>query len=93
MSLKESIGWCDMTWNPVWGCHTGCEYCYARQMAKRFAKRIAEKNFKGKEYEACRIAYEASLKQFIPTWVESSFSKKFPKKPSLIFVNSMSDIR
>jgi protein gp37 len=27
-----------------------------------------------------------------PEWREKSFNKKFPKKPSIIFVNSMSDI-
>jgi len=28
---------------------------------------------------------------FIPTWVEKNFNKPFPKTPSRIFVNSMSD--
>ena len=32
----NKIGWCDMTFNPVWGCLNHCEYCYARKMAKRF---------------------------------------------------------
>ena len=26
-----------MTWNPVSGCYHGCEYCYARKIAERFA--------------------------------------------------------
>lgn len=30
------IEWCDSTWNPVTGCLHGCEYCYAREIAKRF---------------------------------------------------------
>lgn len=34
---KTKIDWCDSTWNPVTGCMHGCEYCYARSMAKRFA--------------------------------------------------------
>lgn len=29
---------------------------------------------------------------FAPTWVKSNFEKEFPKKPSRIFVNSMSDV-
>lgn len=33
---KTKIEWCDSTWNPVTGCLHGCEYCYARAMAKRF---------------------------------------------------------
>ena len=33
---KTDIEWADMTWNPVVGCKHGCEYCYARRIAKRF---------------------------------------------------------
>lgn len=33
---KTKIEWCDSTWNPVTGCLHGCEYCYARRVAKRF---------------------------------------------------------
>jgi len=33
---KTKIEWCDMTWNPVTGCLHGCEYCYARGIARRF---------------------------------------------------------
>jgi protein gp37 len=29
---------------------------------------------------------------FVPTWVEKNFRKPFPRKPSRIFVNSMSDL-
>lgn len=34
---KTKIDWADMTWNPVTGCLHGCEYCYARGIARRFA--------------------------------------------------------
>ena len=34
---KTRIDWCDSTWNPVTGCLHGCEYCYARGIANRFA--------------------------------------------------------
>ena len=33
---KTKIEWCDSTWNPVTGCLHGCEYCYARKIARRF---------------------------------------------------------
>ena len=33
---KTKIDWCDSTWNPVSGCRHNCEYCYARNIAKRF---------------------------------------------------------
>lgn len=36
MGCKTKIDWCDSTWNPVTGCLHGCEYCYARGIAKRF---------------------------------------------------------
>lgn len=34
---KSKIDWCDFSWNPVTGCRTGCEYCYAAKQAKRFS--------------------------------------------------------
>lgn len=34
---KTKIDWCDSSWNPVVGCLHGCEYCYARDIAKRFS--------------------------------------------------------
>jgi protein gp37 len=36
MMNKSGIDWCDFSWNPVTGCRRGCEYCYARVMARRF---------------------------------------------------------
>jgi len=32
---ETKIEWCDKTLNPVVGCPHGCDYCYARQQAKR----------------------------------------------------------
>lgn len=33
---NTKIEWCNSTWSPVTGCLHGCEYCYARKIAKRF---------------------------------------------------------
>lgn len=33
---KTKIDWADASWNPVSGCLHGCEYCYARKIARRF---------------------------------------------------------
>lgn len=66
----------------MWGCLNDCEYCYARGIAKRFGGQIAEMNGISPEY----------IKSFKPSWIESNFDKEFPKKPSRIFVNSMSGI-
>ncbi|MFW6328197.1 MAG: DUF5131 family protein [Bacteroidota bacterium] len=37
MMNRTKIEWTDFTWNPVTGCYHGCEYCYARRIAHRFA--------------------------------------------------------
>ena len=41
---------------------------------------------------ARKMAYRFGDKDFKPTWKEKNFQKPMPKKPSRIFVNSMSDI-
>ena len=35
---KTKIDWADFVWNPITGCKTGCWYCYARRMYKRFGR-------------------------------------------------------
>lgn len=57
------------TWNPITGCLHGCEYCYARDIAKRFTG-----HFKP-EFHLERL--EQPVKR---------------KKPSTIFVGSMTDL-
>ena len=96
---KTKIDWCDYTWNPVWGCLNNCAYCYARKMAKRIARQIATKEIRYlypgvgrvKWIELWVELYE-KLRRFEPVFLHSNFDKPFPKKPSRIFVNSMSDI-
>ncbi len=41
---------------------------------------------------ARKMALRHGDKEFKPRWMEANFNKSFPKKPSTIFVNSMSDI-
>lgn len=55
--LKTKIEWCDSTWNPVTGCRHGCEYCYARGIAKRFS------------YEGETLDAPCELQR---TWIEDS---------------------
>lgn len=37
-ATNDNIEWAKWTWNPVTGCKHGCDYCYARDIAKRFNK-------------------------------------------------------
>ena len=30
---NQMVDWAQWTWNPITGCHHGCEYCYARDLA------------------------------------------------------------
>lgn len=89
---KTKIEWCDMTWNPVWGCLNDCSYCYARKIAKRFATVMCALNGGPDGDDAIDESMAVALEKFAPTWIESNFNKPFPKRPSRIFVNSMSDI-
>ena len=54
---KTKIDWCDSSWNPVSGCRHNCEYCYARNIAKRFS------------YEGETLDVPAELQR---TWIEDS---------------------
>jgi protein gp37 len=80
MALKSKIEWTDATWNPVRGCtkvSPGCMHCYAETFAERF------RGVKGHPYEFgfdLRLIPEKLLEPF--SWTA----------PSMVFVNSMSDL-
>jgi len=99
--MKNKIGWCNLTWNPVWGCLNNCEYCYARKMAKRFARRMVEIEYtpndnpylySDSDRKKAFDKLSKEFKKFIPTFLHKQFYKEFPKKPQRIFVGSMSEI-
>lgn len=80
MALKSKIEWTENTWNPVTGCtkiSEGCQNCYAYKMALRLQKMGNEKYAEG--FNVC--VHEDCLNDPLK-W----------KKPSRIFVNSMSDL-
>ena len=94
--MKNKIGWCSITWNPVWGCLNHCEYCYARKIAKRFWKQIFKIEFqyhykKHPDWAWTGDQHTGIINNFKPTFLESQFDKKFPKKSQRIFVGSMSE--
>lgn len=80
VAINTKIEWTDATWNPVRGCtkiSPGCKHCYAETFAERF------RGVRGHPYERgfdLRLVPEKLLEPF--TWT----------KPSMVFVNSMSDL-
>lgn len=40
MGFKKSVGWADISINPITGCLNNCNYCYARKMACRLKGRF-----------------------------------------------------
>ena len=80
MSTNSSIEWTESTWNPVTGCSKvslGCKHCYAERMALRLKAMGQPKYANGFKL----ALHEHNLEQPLG-W----------KKPSMIFVNSMSDL-
>lgn len=90
MSTNSGIEWTDHTWNPVRGCtrvSEGCRNCYAEHFAARFSG-------PGLPYEGI-VARTPSG----PRWtgqvrlVAAKLTEPLHwRKPSLVFVNSMSDL-
>jgi protein gp37 len=85
-----SIEWTDRVWNPVRGCSLvspGCENCYAMKQAHRFSG-------KGQPYEGLTVLGKHGPRwtgraRFVPEMLEAPLHWR---KPSRIFVNSMSDL-
>jgi protein gp37 len=80
MSNQTDIEWTEQTWNPTTGCtkiSAGCKHCYAEVMAKRL------KSMKAPGYEN---GFELSL---VPKRLNQPLLRK---KPTVYFVNSMSDL-
>ena len=78
--MKSKIEWTDTTWNPVRGCtkiSPGCTHCYAETFAERF------RGVKDHPYELGFDLRLVPAKLFEPfVWTA----------PSMVFVNSMSDL-
>lgn len=98
MGKKTKIDWADATWNPVTGCLHGCEYCYARRIARRFGNiscddgqlHIQAKKVKSYEDAVHSGPYPFG---FSPTFHRNILSvPKHWKKPRNIFVCSMADL-
>lgn len=80
MSTKSAIEWTEQTWNPTIGCtkiSPGCAHCYAEAMAKR----LQAIGMRGYENGFTISLLEDRLAQPLQR-----------KKPTMYFVNSMSDL-
>jgi protein gp37 len=80
MAGVSNIEWTELTWNPVTGCSkvsAGCAFCYA----ERYAKRLHEMG--NKRYaNGFRVTLHWDVIEYPRRW----------QRPSIIFVNSMSDL-
>ena len=77
---QSSIEWTEQTWNPVTGCtkvSPGCKFCYAEKFAKRL-QAMGVENYK----DGFKLTLHPHMLEKPLEW----------KKPSIIFVNSMSDL-
>lgn len=105
MGQRTKIEWCDSTWNPVTGCLHGCEYCYARRIAKRFSTENKAHTFTGghpigelHELDEPAIVTETGQASPYPFGFEPTlyryrlFKPTTMKEPQTIFVCSMADL-
>ena len=77
---NSKIEWTESTWNPVTGCSKvspGCKHCYAERMALRL-QAMGQPNYR----DGFKVSTHEHVLEFPLSW----------KKPSVIFVNSMSDL-
>ncbi|MDH4183024.1 MAG: phage Gp37/Gp68 family protein [Nitrospinota bacterium] len=80
MTTQTKIEWTEATWNPVTGCakiSPGCKHCYAERMAHRLCAMGQPNYAAGFDVAIHQHMLEAPLKI---------------KRPTSIFVNSMSDM-
>ncbi len=80
MTSQSGIEWTESTWNPVTGCDkvsAGCKHCYAETMARRL-KAMGARGYENGFKLTCHLERVGlPLKR---------------KKPTMYFVNSMSDL-
>src|SRR2546425_2516006 len=80
MTTNSRIEWTEQTWNPTVGCtkiSPGCKHCYAEAMAKR----LQAMGMRG---------YENGFRlKLLPKRLAEPLERR---KPTIYFVNSMSDL-
>ncbi len=96
--MATRIAWTDETWNCVYGCSEvtrECALCYAKNLTHRFAKRLA-KMARDHGIEPVQLTrLTAHGVKWTGRLMPAPWRLDIPlqrKKPSLYFVNSMSDL-
>jgi len=90
MPASTGIEWTDATWNPVTGCtrvSAGCDFCYAETLSRRLLRDIYCARAPVRNTERAREDPFA-----VRLWPERLEQPLNWHRPSLIFVNSMSDV-
>lgn len=80
MTTTSRIEWTEQTWNPTVGCtkiSPGCKHCYAETMSQRLQAMGTRGYEKGFELTLLEMRLEEPIRR---------------KKPTVYFVNSMSDV-
>ncbi len=91
----SQIEWTDKTWNPIAGCSlhsAGCENCYAERMSIRQAGMNAKGKLKGSRPQYNGVVDRGEWTGQINAAPRHIFNKPLmTKRPTVWFVNSMSD--
>jgi protein gp37 len=92
----SNIEWTDRTWNPVTGCtkvSAGCKHCYAEGVAHRFWHTLYDEIPTGR-HDASGSGPETRPRLFtdVQTHEDKLLAPLSWRKPSRVFVNSMSDL-
>lgn len=89
MSSTSGIEWTEMTWNPVTGCDRvspGCDHCYAQTLARRL------KAMGNPRYQNDGRPRTSGLGFGVTMHWDKLEEPLARKKPTMFFVNSMSDL-
>lgn len=87
-----TISWSEKTWNPVVGCgkvSEGCRNCYAMRVADGLERRFRQEKYAGTTKRTPRGPQWTGLVRTVPEVLELPLRWR---RPSRIFVNSMSDL-
>lgn len=88
MAQKSKIEWTERTWNPIRGCSkisAGCEHCYAMHVAARFSGG-------GRPYDGLAKRDPVNWTGDVRLIEDALYEPLRRRKPTMYFVNSMSDL-